>query len=178
MVPLLLGLAGLAAAVAGALVVARRHLVVVRVLGDSMAPTLLAGDLVLVRRGGRRIRAGSVVVFPPPLGVLRAGPGPPAWDLRRVRGPWVIKRVVALPGDAVPESVRGAVGGTAVVPAGLLVLLGDGSQSTDSRAWGFLPAGHVMGAVIWRLPSPAESGGVHHAAPRSAQGENPRDRGV
>ena len=102
----------LAAAVAGALVVARRHLVVVRVLGDSMAPTLLAGDLVLVRRGGRRIRAGSVVVFPPPLGVLRAGPaGPLGWDLRRVRGPWVIKRVVALPGDAVPESVRGAVGG-------------------------------------------------------------------
>jgi signal peptidase I len=169
---------GLAVAVTGTLAVARRHLVVVRVLGDSMAPTLLAGDLVLVRRGGRRIRAGSVVVFPPPQGVLRAAAGSSAWDVRRARGPWVIKRVAALPGDAVPESVRGAVGGTAVVPADLLVLLGDGSQSTDSRTWGFLSASHVMGAVIWRLPSPAESGGVRHAAPRPAHGENPGDRGV
>lgn len=158
MVPLLLGLAGLAAAVAATLAVARRHLVVVRVIGESMTPTLRAEDMVLVWRGGRRrIRAGSVVVFPQPQG-LRTPTGGLAVG-RPERWPWVIKRVAAVPGDAVPESVRGVVRGTAVVPPGHLVLLGDGSQSTDSRTWGFLPVSQVMGAVVWRLPAGSGAAG-------------------
>lgn len=34
----------------------------VQVCGPSMAPTLRHGDLLLVRRGGRRIRPGDVVI--------------------------------------------------------------------------------------------------------------------
>ncbi|HEX2771085.1 MAG TPA: S26 family signal peptidase [Micromonosporaceae bacterium] len=37
-------------------------LYVVLVQGPSMAPTLRHGDALLVRRGGRRVRAGDVVV--------------------------------------------------------------------------------------------------------------------
>ena len=39
-----------------------RRLFAVLVLGPSMAPTLRHGDALLVRRGGRRIRPGDVVV--------------------------------------------------------------------------------------------------------------------
>ncbi|HEX2316574.1 MAG TPA: nickel-type superoxide dismutase maturation protease [Thermomonospora sp.] len=35
---------------------------VVEVTGDSMLPTLRPGDLLVVRRGGRPVRAGDVVV--------------------------------------------------------------------------------------------------------------------
>ncbi|MFI7605830.1 S24/S26 family peptidase [Micromonospora sp. NPDC049366] len=40
----------------------RRPLTAVLVTGPSMAPTLRHGDAVLVRRGGRPVRSGDVVV--------------------------------------------------------------------------------------------------------------------
>lgn len=138
-----------------AVMAARRCFVVVRVNGSSMAPALMPGDRVLVRRGtGDRIRAGAVVVLPrPPNGcvahpdISTGAPGPAGKE-------WVIKRVAATPGDVVPESVLTAVGGAAVVPPGMLVVLGDNHRSTDSRLWGFLSADHVLGAVVRRLPPP------------------------
>lgn len=50
-----------------------------------------------------------------------------------------------------PESVRPAAGGAQVVPPGMLVLLGDGTRSGDSRQWGFIPADQPLGVVIRRL---------------------------
>jgi signal peptidase I len=55
-------------------------------------------------------------------------------------------------GDAVPAGVRPAVDGAATVPPGMLVMLGDGTRSRDSRQWGFVPASQVLGVAMRRLP--------------------------
>lgn len=137
----------LAAAVL-ALVVIRRRFIVVKVTGTSMTPALMPGDRVLVRRGARHeLRAGRIVVFGPPRDECSvwASDGPMAPI------PWTIKRVAAVPGDAVPEAARPAVGGTALVPPGMLVVLGDNAGSIDSRTWGFVPAADVLGVAVRRL---------------------------
>lgn len=139
-----------------AVMVVRRRFVVVEVAGTSMAPAFSSGDRVLVRRrAGRQIRAGAVVVLPHPHDEC------PAWDdfarsgSRLAGTRWVIKRVAAAQGDPVPESARDAVRGAAIVPPGMLVVLGDNARSADSRTWGFLPASDVLGDVVRRLPPPS-----------------------
>ncbi|HSK95697.1 MAG TPA: S26 family signal peptidase [Euzebyales bacterium] len=127
-----------------AVVMARRRYVVVTVGGPSMRPTYDHGDQVLVRRvAAATLRRGQVVV---------------------VRGPYSddvthkLKRIVAGPGDPVPEAAAAACGrpAGAPVPAGRLVVYGDAPNSYDSRAWGFLSAGDVLGVAVRRLaPSPA-----------------------
>lgn len=141
------------AAVAIGVIMARRRFVVVQVVGMSMAPALSPGDRVLVRRAtGDQVRVGAVVVLSrPEQDCLAVDDLPLAWpDLAGTH--WVIKRVAATQGDAVPESVRDAVRGADVVPPGMLVVLGDNARSTDSRTWGFVPAVGVLGNVVRRLP--------------------------
>jgi signal peptidase I len=132
------------------LVTMRRRFVLVTVTGTSMSPALLPGDRVIVRRGaGDELRAGRIVVFRDPRGdCLGYGyePGAP--------NRWMIKRVAATPGDTVPKLARAAVGDVAVVPRGMLVVLGDSANSTDSRSWGFLPATEVLGIAVRRLGRP------------------------
>jgi signal peptidase I len=136
------------AACALAVMLARRRFVVVTVAGASMEPTLLPGDRVLVRRCGcDPLLVGAIVVFREPGG--GNWPGVPAAGTPSQR--WAIKRIAALPGCEVPDSVRSAVGGTDVVPPGMLVVLGDGVRSGDSRQWGFIPADQAMGTVIRKL---------------------------
>jgi signal peptidase I len=149
---LLVAIAGLVLAPAGVLLT-RRYLIVVTVVGMSMQPTYRPGDRVLVRRIGRRIVPGTVVVLaePPPAGWAGSPPVRGVRTRRTATG-WIIKRVVALPGDSVPEAVRPAVDGTVVVPPDSLVVLGDHSRSADSRRWGFAPTDQVLGTVIRRLP--------------------------
>lgn len=129
----------------------RRRFVVVTVSGASMSPALMPGDRVLVRRGKRvRLRVGVIVVFEDPSRECLAWGGDPL-----IAGyGWMIKRVAATHGDAVPEAARCAVGGVAVVPPGMLVVLGDNARSDDSRRWGFLPSADVLGVAVRRL-SPA-----------------------
>lgn len=113
---------------------ARHRFLVVTIVGSSMEPTLLPGDRVLVRRHRRApVGVGDVLVFHEP------------------DGQRAIKRVAAVAGDAVPDSVRPMTGGTDVVPPGMLVLLGDGIRSGDSRQWGFIPADRTLGLVIRKL---------------------------
>ena len=141
----------------------------------SMEGTLLAGDYVLVNKLGHRIqgtRIGDVVLFHPPVGVM---PGVQRDDL------FFMKRCIATGGDTV-TFVRGSIAvnsrplvfpGTAalwkhpegnfveqegksfVVPEGCLFLLGDNpSESYDSRVWGCIPEGEVIGAaavVYWSI---------------------------
>jgi signal peptidase I len=61
---------------------------------------------------------------------------------------WLVKRVVAGPGDPVPAEVRAATN-TTVVPRGAVVLLGDNAEvSYDSRQAGFFPLDRVLGPVV------------------------------
>ncbi|MDG4828966.1 S26 family signal peptidase [Solwaraspora sp. WMMD1047] len=138
-----IGLVGLTA-LAAALAAARRRLVVIEVVGDSMAPTYRAGDRLLVRHT-RRFRVGDVVLAHHQEGGRRdAGKEPLATA-------WLVKRLAALPGHPVPPSVRSAVGGGGSVPAGSAVLLGEAPSSADSRSWGFVPLDDIAGVVVTRL---------------------------
>src|SRR5205823_3653222 len=113
-------------ALAGALVLARTALIVVTVVGSSMAPTLDDGDRVLVvRRWLRPVRRGDIVA-------ARIDTIPlPRADERRP--PLVIKRAATVAGDGV-------------------FLLGDnGSASDDSRVWGALPVREIVGVMVRRL---------------------------
>jgi signal peptidase I len=89
-----------------------------------MEPTLRSGDRVLARRTVLdRVRAGDIVIL--------------SSAARRTDG--VIKRAVAVPGDPIPRATVPALADVAepTVPAGKVVIVGDGSQSSDSRQHGY-----------------------------------------
>jgi nickel-type superoxide dismutase maturation protease len=102
----------------------------VEVTGDSMVPTLLPGDRLLVRRVGPlgRLRAGDLVT-------LRSPPGPG-------RPPVLIKRVLQV--DSGTVDVRGD----------------NPSASTDSRWFGPVPASAVTGKVLYRYAPAHRSGAL------------------
>jgi signal peptidase I len=140
----LIWLAVLVATVAVGVGTLRWCYAVVTVHGPSMEPALTDGDRLLARRCGlRRLRPGQLVIFHEP-GL--PGRRRPAWLTGASRDRWVVKRVAAIPGDPVPVSVRPAVGGTEIVPPRMIVVLGDATRSQDSRQWGFIPAGAILGA--------------------------------
>lgn len=139
-------------AAAVAVVLLRRRFAVVTVVGPSMRPALTTGDRVLVHRARLpRLRRGQVVVVEHP---SQAGKRQ-AHRPRRVSGEaWMIKRVAALPGDPalsdhLPADV---VKGSARVPAGKLVVLGDNAAiSHDSRQLGYFASDQLLGIVVRRM---------------------------
>lgn len=142
-------------------VLARRRWLVVTVRGPSMEPTYVPGDRVLVRRAGpARLRRGQVVVFQPP-GVEGAWDRQPLVAGSVTDRHWYIKRIVAAPSDPLPQEAAEAAGAApgTPVPAGKLVLFGDGERSVDSRRWGYVPSDRVLGVVVRRLaPSSSAPG--------------------
>ncbi|MFE3456596.1 S26 family signal peptidase [Nocardiopsis aegyptia] len=126
----------------------RRTWLVVDVIGESMAPTFLDGDRVLVRRGGAEaLRVGDVIVFGGPLH------GDDDRPPEAGRTAMVVKRVAALPGDPVPDTVPMS-DGRSTVPSASLVLLGDNAdRSIDSRVWGPVRLDGVLGVVVRRMAS-------------------------
>ncbi|MEQ4304197.1 S26 family signal peptidase [Plantactinospora sp. B6F1] len=167
----LLGVAGVLAAVAGVALL-RRRFVVVTVRGPSMEPTMRDGDRVLVRRRrAAQLRTGDLVVFAEVdtqlsgiavggmtvAGRAEAGPGPS-------RGPgarkpwssdgWLVKRAVAVAGDPVPREAGPALATLPdeVVPPDHLVAIGDnGASSYDSRHYGYVTADRLLGVVLRRV---------------------------
>jgi signal peptidase I len=129
---------GLLALVPAIVAVARAALVVVTVTGMSMAPTLSDGDRVLVvRRWVRGVRRGDVVAAR----LTWSLDQPPATG----SASWIIKRVAAVGGDAVPDKATSP--GT--VPRGSVFLLGDNAAlSGDSRLWGALAVSDIVGVVV------------------------------
>jgi signal peptidase I len=113
---------------------ARSRLLVVRVRGTSMEPTLHPDDRALaVRvRPARRLHPGDVVVCRRPL--LIGG------------GRLLVKRVAAVAGDPLPN---GRLGDR--VPVGRVYVVGDNDQSTDSRYFGTLPQRDVVALVLVRV---------------------------
>ncbi|MEV8374240.1 signal peptidase I [Kribbella sp. NPDC056861] len=126
-------------ALAASVLLLRRRFISVQVVGTSMEPTLSAGDRILVRRSGlERVRRGQIVVI--------ANPSPVAGDPS-----WLVKRVVALPGDEIPRDGVPALREVQedVVPAGRLVLLGDNqAASYDSRVAGYFEAATLLGVAV------------------------------
>ena len=132
-----------------------------RVSSDSMSPTFRTGDEVLVQKLGAHARepsAGDVVVARSP-----------------ASGDLVIKRVAAVGGQTVgiadgvlkvdgkpvPEpyvdraQVDGTFFGPVRVPAGSVFLLGDQRLgSVDSRSFGPVPVGSIVGRVLVRVWPP------------------------
>jgi signal peptidase I len=127
---------------------ARRALVLVRIDGPSMLPTLTDGDQVLARRRRPgRVKTGQLVLLAPPSepGAVRAS------DPGRL---WFVKRLVATPGQALPPGLADvpALGGRSTVPPGHLVVLGDNpEESYDSRQEGYIPQSRIRGVVLRRL---------------------------
>lgn len=131
---------------------------------ESMLPTLLPRDRVLVWKLGQRLghepARGAIVVFRPPAPLIEGG-----YDGDAA----LIKRVVGLPGDriaiadgqlqrngaAVAEPFIAAPMAYALpgltVPAGDLLVLGDNrNASLDSHLWGPLPEDRLIGVAVWR----------------------------
>jgi len=132
------------AIVVTAIAALRRRFVVVRVLGTSMEPVLREGQRVLVRRARvGAVQRGDLVVFAL-ASVRQASPGDP---------PWMVKRAVALPGDAVPhQAVPSLLADDTHVPEGRLVVLGDNRASSfDSRRVGYIDGGALLGVVVRTL---------------------------
>jgi signal peptidase I len=132
----------------------------IRVESISMQPTLFPGDYVIVNKLVYRFtntpKRGDVIVFKYP-------PDPTAIPY--------IKRVIGLPGDQVHIAsgkvyINGQLmlepwlkvttnrGGDWTVPAENIFVMGDNrNNSSDSRSWGFVPLGNIIGrAELIYLP--------------------------
>ncbi len=141
----------------------------IRVDGESMEPTFVSGEYVMVNRLSYRLGApqrGDVIVF--------HFPGNPQEEY--------IKRVIGLPGDDVlvrngqvyingqplDESyihVKMDYTGTWHVPEGQLFVLGDNrNNSSDSHDWGTVPMSYVVGKAILVYWPPSDWGLVEHVA--------------
>ncbi|MEV6923327.1 S26 family signal peptidase [Dactylosporangium sp. NPDC051485] len=135
----------------------RRRFVIVTVLGESMAPTYAHGDRVLVRRVRlAQARTGEVVVAawgtPEPGGPFPFTNAEPEPGVPPTLQPWIVKRLVAGPGDPVPEAIRAAVPDREV-PPGRFLMIGDNVEaSADSRQLGYAHAEYLLGSVVRRLP--------------------------
>lgn len=126
--------------IAGAAMAAvRRRYLLITVRGSSMHPAYHDADRVLVRRargaGPNGPGRGEVIVLRPPVAEL-AG-----------ISPLVVKRVAAVPGDEVPPDFRRAVP-VPVVPPNRLLVRGDNDRSADSRSFGLVDFGLVIGTVV------------------------------
>jgi signal peptidase I len=130
----------------------------IRVESTSMMPTLNPSDYVVVNKLAYKLgnpKRGDIIVFKYP-------PDP-------TQIPY-IKRVIGLPGDQVHIAdgkvyINGILlnepylkvttkqGGDWTVPEGDLFVLGDNRNgSSDSRAWGWVPLGNVIGkaeVIYW-----------------------------
>jgi signal peptidase I len=137
----------------------RRRAAVITVTGDSMWPTFVPEDRVLVRRTGlARLQVGQVVVAAQP---GESGKWPLVQHGPVGRHQWVIKRIAAVPGDPRPEYCPAAAPDQPerLVPRDKLVLLGDNAAwSHDSRQIGYFPADRLLGVVVRRLTWPPASG--------------------
>jgi signal peptidase I len=184
--PAVLAIAAVAGLLTGAWVL-RRRVAIVTVTGGSMLPAFAHGDRLLVRRASvRDLRPGQVVVFQQP-GRGADPDGGAAWDEPPARwaarsGEWMIKRVVAVPGDVRPPDCPPLpVPPGALVPPDGFVVRGDNvAVSLDSRKLGCIPANRLLGIAQRRLPSArtaaAPAAGRTRAAAGIGSGEQEQSR--
>lgn len=170
----------LAIAIALALI-ARAAVRIFSIPSASMAPTLQAGDHIVVTpyAFGAKPQRGHVVVF-------ASG------------DEMIVKRVIATPGEAVDSNLgRARVGGhtlaepyvlrpastgmiqAQIVAADSYFVLGDNrDDSIDSRSWGVVPRDRIVGRarlILWSSPASAALD-VASATPVSRDANQPRAR--
>jgi signal peptidase I len=99
-----------------------------------MLPTHHPGDLVVVRPvAPMRLQVGDVVVVRDPRDPSRE----------------TVKRIAALPHD-----LADLAGEVRAVPSGMFAVSGDNpAESTDSRRYGPVAAGGIVGRVVWACPT-------------------------
>lgn len=163
----------LAVGILAALLVRATLLQAYSIPSGSMSPTLQAGDHILVTPmtrylGGSVPERGDVVVFRNP----EVGSG------------YFVKRVIALPGEYVElregrvridgrlleepwtdEPTQGTL--SEIVPADHVFVMGDHrGDSIDSRVWGVLPAGRIVGRarlIFWSSDAVSGSSAAAHS---------------
>lgn len=128
---------------------------VVRVESDSMAPTVQAGDRLLVRHGPGDVRRGDVLVLRDPHGAGALVKRVVAVGGQRVAiedGVLVVDAVPVAEPYADPDRIDGVFHRPRLVPPGHVFVLGDDRrESVDSRDFGPVPVSDVIGRVVWRL---------------------------
>jgi signal peptidase I len=170
----------LAVGIIAALVVRATLLQAYSIPSGSMSPTLEAGDHILVTPmtqylGGQEPSRGDVVVFRNPA----VGPG------------YFVKRVIALPGEHVEirsgsvhidgrsldepwtgEATQGSL--SEIVPADHVFVMGDHrDDSIDSRVWGVLPEGRIVGRarlIFWSSDAVSGSSAAAHSLGTEREG--------
>lgn len=141
----------------------------IRVDGESMVPTLVSGEYVIVNRLSYRLgspQRGDIIVF--------HFPRDPKEEY--------IKRIIGLPGDEVQVKdghlyingqlleekyidVQMDYSGTWNIPDGQLFVLGDNrNNSSDSHDWGTVPMDYVVGKAIVVYWPPLDWGLVGHVS--------------
>lgn len=127
----------------------RRTFAVVTVNGPSMEPALHDGDRLLVRQlRGKIPRPGRIVMIAP----LTSDGRPISASLPASGRLWLAKRLIAGPGDRIPDDLEPTLGQT--VPSGSMIVLGDNAaHSVDSRQEGFFAADRIRGVVVRTLAS-------------------------
>jgi len=131
---------------------------------DSMVPTLLVGDRLIVEKVSYRLNSpqrGDIIVFDPPAQLQRYG---------YAKDQAFIKRVIGLPGQTIevrdgkvfindqpltesyiaepPQYQMPKV----TIPSDSYFVMGDNrNNSKDSHIWGFLPQANIIGRACFRF---------------------------
>jgi len=132
----------------------------------SMTPTLQVGDRIVVNKLASAVQRGDIIVF-------RRAPGD-----HDPQYPVLVKRVIGLPGETISQqgstitidgvplaqpwlphptgdcALPSKAVATTKIPPGQYYVMGDcRGDSADSRFWGTVPVGNIIGkvtAVVWR----------------------------